>query len=38
MNIEAALKPIWSKRIPAILGPIKAPSAKALVHKPLINP
>lgn len=38
MNIVAFLKPILSNKIPATLGPMKAPRAKVLVHNPLIRP
>lgn len=38
MNIDAFLKPIVSRRIPAILGPMKAPRAKVLVQSPLMSP
>lgn len=38
INMEACLKPMLSYRIPATLGPMKAPRAKVLVHSPLISP
>lgn len=38
INIEALRKPILSYKIPLIEGPIKAPSAKVLVHRPEIRP
>lgn len=37
-NIDEARKPILSKRIPLIEGPIKAPSAKVLVQRPETRP
>lgn len=38
MNIVAFLNPILSSKIPATLGPMKAPRANVLVHSPLIRP
>lgn len=37
-NIEAFLKPILSYKIPLTDGPINAPRANVLVHKPDIRP
>ena len=38
MNTVAFLKPMLSNSTPATLGPMKAPRANVLVHKPLIMP
>ncbi|KYQ52576.1 hypothetical protein ALC60_08292 [Trachymyrmex zeteki] len=35
---EPFLKPVLSSRIPAMLGPMKAPRANVLVHNPLMRP